>query len=36
MDFYLIQEWSMPRFAGQFTGAAWPVKPENIERRLKG
>jgi hypothetical protein len=36
MDFYLIQGWSTPRFGGQFTGAACPVKPENIERQLKG
>ncbi|EPL14004.1 hypothetical protein H098_16465 [Pseudomonas fluorescens FH5] len=36
MDFYLVQGWSAPRFARQFTAATWPVKPENIERRLKG
>jgi len=36
MDLYLIQEWSAPHFDREFTGATLAVKPENIERQLKG
>jgi hypothetical protein len=40
MDSYLVKGWPMPpsvyQLAAQFTAAACAVKPENIERTLKG
>jgi hypothetical protein len=36
MAFYLIQGWSTPFFAAEFTAASAAVKPENRESQLKG